>query len=459
MIRHFDNLHRLVRACILAIIFLLGKPGASPGAVFSPETFTLGNGMQVVLIPNHRVPVITHMVWYKVGSADEDPGESGIAHFLEHLMFKGTALFPDGEFSRILARHGGQENAFTSYDYTGYYQTIASDRLAMVMEMEADRMTNLRLTDEDINTERLVVLEERRSRTDNNPAALLGEQINASLYLNHPYRRPVIGWEHEIRALNRDAIIRFYKRWYAPNNAILIVAGDITMSRLRPLAEKYYGVIPAADTPARARPVEPPHRAERTVTYFDERVRQPSWQRIYLAPSYAAGAKAHAYSLEVLADILGGGTTSRLYRSLVIEQRLAVSAGAYYDPGNLGPSKFGLYASPRPGTEFPAIEDAIAREIGTLLAQGITADELQRSVQSMEAAAIYARDDLSTGARVLGAALTSGQTVEDVEAWPDRIAQVTQKSVLDAAAHVLRISNSVSARLLAHDLAHDLAHE
>ena len=436
---------------MLSAGLLVGSFRLSHAVVFSPETFTLDNGMQVVVIPNHRVPVITHMVWYKVGSADEGPGESGIAHFLEHLMFKGTPSYPDGEFSRILARNGGQENAFTSYDYTGYFQTVARDRLAMVMELEADRMTNLRLTDDDIETERLVVLEERRSRTDNNPSALLREQVNASLFLNHPYRRPIIGWEHEIKALNQDAIIAFYKRWYAPNNAILIVSGDITVAELQPLAKKFYGAIPMADTPPRARPIEPPHRAERLVTYFDSRVRQPSWQRVYLAPSYVSGATEHTYSLEVLADILGGGATSRLYRSLVIEQKLAVSAGAFYDPGNLGPSKFGVYASPKPGVGLAAIDEAIAQEIETLLGSGITDDELQRSIQSMEASAIYARDSLSTGARVLGAALTSGQTIEDVESWPTRIANVTKDRVLESAKHVFQINNSVTAKLLPHE--------
>ena len=227
---------------IFGLVFLSTSHSSLAG-VFNPETFTLKNGMQVVLVKNHRVPVVTHMVWYKVGSADEGPGETGIAHFLEHLMFKGTKTRKPGEFSAIVARNGGQENAFTSTDYTAYYQTIAKERLELVMEMEADRMTNLVITDQEVEPERLVVLEERRSRIDNRPGSILSEHINSALYLNHPYRNPVIGWEHDIKGLTINRILAFYKKWYAPNNAILVVAGDVTLNVLKPLAEKYYGNI------------------------------------------------------------------------------------------------------------------------------------------------------------------------------------------------------------------------
>ena len=425
---------------------LLTRPVSA--AVFDPDTFTLENGMQVVVVENHRVPVVTHMVWYRVGAADEGPGETGVAHFLEHLMFKGTPRFPDGEFSTIVARNGGQENAFTSYDYTGYFQTVARDRLELVMEMEADRMTNLVLSDEDIDTERLVVLEERRSRTDNNPAALLNEQVSAALYLNHPYRRPIIGWEHEIRGLNRESILGFYERWYAPNNAILVVAGDITADELRPLAEKYYGTIQRAETPQRVRPAEPPQRAARQVVYRDARVRQPSWRRSFLSPSYVTGETQHAYALEILSDILGGGTTSRLYRDLVVRQKIAVSAGAYYSPDNLGPGRFLIYASPVPGVTMADLEAAVEVVVGAILSTGVTDEEVARSINTMQASAVYARDSLSGGARTLGAALASGQTIEDVESWPERISAVTSNAVNAAAAHVFAETRSVTAHLL-----------
>jgi len=435
---------------LLSVIAVLSGAALHPinAAVFNPETFTLENGMQVVVVQNHRVPVVTHMVWYRVGAADEGPGESGVAHLLEHLMFKGTQSHPDGEFSAIVARNGGQENAFTSYDYTAYYQTVARGRLELVMAMEADRMTNLVLSNENIDTERLVVLEERRSRTDNNPSAILREQANAALFLNYPYRRPIIGWEHEILGLNRKEILGFYGRWYAPNNAILVVAGDITGDELRPLAEKYYGPIQRADTPERVRPTEPPQRAARVVTYRDTRVRQPSWSRSFLAPSYVDGETQHAYALEILADILGGGSTSRLYRKLIIDQKLAVSAGAYYSPDNLGPGRFVIYASPVPGVNMAELEVAIEDVVNELLANGLTDEEVLRSNNTMQSSAIYARDSLSGGARALGAALASGQTTNDVEEWPDRISAVSPDDVNAAAAYVFVETRSVTALLL-----------
>ncbi len=224
----------------------IAAPKAEAG-VFDPETFTLDNGLKVVVVTNRRAPIVTHMIWYRVGAADEAPGESGLAHFLEHLMFKGTKNTEPGEFTRIVAENGGVQNAFTSYDYTAYFQTVARDRLEIMMRYEADRMTNLQLTDEIVDPERQVVLEERRSRVGNNPSSQLWEQANATLFLNHPYRVPVIGWEHEIKQLSTEGALAFYRKWYAPNNAVLVVAGDVTAEDVRPLAEKYYGPIAPAD--------------------------------------------------------------------------------------------------------------------------------------------------------------------------------------------------------------------
>ena len=424
-----------------------GVSSATAG-VFDPTTFTLPNGMQVVVIENHRVPIVSHMVWYKVGAADEPEGKSGIAHFLEHLMFKSTATRPAGEFSRLVARHGGTENAFTSQDYTGYFQTVAADRLEMVMEMEAERMTKLRLTQADIDTERQVVLEERSMRTDNNPGSVLREQISAALYLNHPFRRPVIGWEHEIRALTFDEIVGFYRVHYAPNNAVLVIGGDVTAAQIRPLAEKYYGVIPRAQVPPRIRPQEPPHRAARQVVLRDARVGQPNWTRVYLAPSHASGATEHTYPLEVLAAILGRGATSRLNRALVVDQKIAISAGAYYDADGLGPSQLGFYATPQAQVTLDAVQAAMETEIATLLKDGVTEDEVRRAKWRMQADAVYARDSLSAATQSLGSALASGRTVEDVEAWPERIGRVTVDEVNRAARAVIDDVRSVTARLL-----------
>jgi zinc protease len=430
---------------------LLAALAVSPIAhavVFNPETFTLKNGMEVVVVNNPRVPVVTHMVWYRVGSADEGAGETGIAHFLEHLMFKGTKKREPGEFSEIVARNGGQENAFTSHDYTAYFQTIAVDKLETVMELEADRMTNLVITPKEVELERQVVLEERRSRTDNNPGAILGEHINASLFLNHPYRNPIIGWEHDIKALNIERILAFYKRFYRPNNAILVVAGDMEAEKLKPLAEKYYGFIPAGPPVKRSRAQEPLHKSARRVTHRDKRVRQPSWRRTYLAPGLLWGDKHHAYPLQLLSNIVGGGASSRLYRKLVVEDKIAVSAGAYYAGDGNGPGRFVFYASPSVDVSMDDLEKAVEAEIAKFIKNGVSERELKRAKVRMQAEAVYARDSLSGGARSLGSSLAVGIPVSEVEAWPDRIEAVTLVQVSDAARATFDERRSVTGLLL-----------
>lgn len=434
---------------------LIGLLLATPvqAAVFNPQSFTLKNGMQVVLIPNNRVPVVRHMVWYKVGSADEPAGKSGIAHYFEHLMFKGTPSVPAGEFSRIVARNGGRDNAFTSYDYTAYFQTVAKDRLPLVMEMEADRMTNLTLTKEVIEPERQVILEERRQRTDNSPGAQLREQLGTVQYMNHPYRIPVIGWAHEIEKLSLEDLRRFYKKWYAPNNAILVVEGDVTLDELRPLAEKYYGQIPRGSEMKRIRPSEPPAHADRRVVKRDVRVRQPSLQRTYLAPSYGKPSEDSeaSYALQVLENIVGGSATSRLYKSLVVEQKLAVSAGLSYSPNRLDLTELTFWASPKPGVSVDQLEEALLSEIQLLIDKGVAQDEVMRAKTSLVNEAVFARDNLGTGAQVLGSALAIGLSPEQVENWPDAINAVTRDDVNRALRQVLDGQKTVTGVLLAQE--------
>jgi zinc protease len=440
---------RLLRgagALLTAWLLVAAQPAAAQ--VFNPETFTLQNGLQVVVISNHRSPIVTHMVWYRTGAADEAWGKSGIAHFLEHLMFRGTRHVPPGEFSKIVARNGGSDNAFTSYDYTGYFQNVSRDRLELVMELESGRMAGLSLTDDVVNPERDVILEERRQVVENRPGSLLREQMNAALFLNHPYGRPIIGWEHEIRGLTRADATAWHEKYYVPNNAILIVAGDITAADLKPLAERFYGPIAARDVPPRSRPQEPPPRAPRRVELKDARVAQPSVTRSYLAPSYTAGETEHAYALQVLAELLGGAATSRLNRALVLDQTLATGAGAWYDPTALDLSSFGVSASARSGVEIRDVEAALDAQIEKLLKDGASEDEVERAKSRMRAAAVYARDSLSTGARVIGAALTTGQTIADVEAWPQRIGAVTAAQVNAAARAILLPERSVTGLLL-----------
>jgi zinc protease len=353
-----------------------------------------------------------------------------------------------GDFSRQVAREGGQENAFTSLDYTGYFQNVAADRLELVMRLEADRMANLVLTDEVVLPERDVILEERRSRVENSPASLLREHAMAALFLNHPYRIPIIGWMHEMERLTAKDAVEFYDRYYAPNNAVLIVTGDATVARVRELAEKYYGPIPPKAIPARVRPSEPPHRAPRRVQLASSEVANPSLTRYYLAPGYGGAGREHAYALQVLSEILGSGPTSRLYRALVEGQSLASSAGSFYDPASLGPGTFGLYASPRQGQTVADAEAALDRQIGILLADGVGEAEVERAKNRMVTSAIFARDSLRGPAQTLGAALAAGRTIADVEEWPDRIGRVTREQVEAAARAVFKIENSVTSLLL-----------
>lgn len=434
---------------LLFLFVLAAAPFGARAGVFNPETFTLDNGMQVVVLPNHRAPVVLQMVWYKAGSTSEPEGKSGIAHLLEHLMFKGTAKHPNGEFSRKLAQHGGQENAFTSLDYTGYHQTVASDRLEMVMELEADRMTNLVLDPADVATERDVVLEERNQRIENNPGARLRVEANKKLYpKGHPYGRPIIGWRAELAALTREDALAFYRANYAPDNAVLVVAGDVDADTVKRLAETYYGVIPTRNVKPRQNLVTAAQVEGGETVLADARVRQSSWSQTIIQPSLTNGEPQRVVALEVLNELLGSGATSRLYKKLVIEQALAVSAGTHYNDGAEGEGSFTVFASPRPGVELDVLAAAVRAEAQRLLDDGLNAGELDRVKTRMLSGAVFARDEMKTGAYTIGAALAAGHSIEDVEAWPDRLAAVTEQDVRDALAAVLSEPRSITTKLL-----------
>lgn len=442
------TLRSVLSGCVAVFACFLMISVSASAAVFSPKTFTLDNGLQVVVIENRRAPIVMQMLWYRVGAADEEAGESGLAHFLEHLLFKGTKTVEPGEFSRTIARIGGRDNAFTSYDYTAYFQRVAAHELETIIRLEADRMHNLVLSDELVLPERDVVLEERRSRTDNSPAAQLREQVRRALYLNHPYGRPVIGWMSEIKNLTTENALAFYRKHYAPNNAMLIIAGDVTVDRVRALAQKYYGPIPKRAVPRRVRPNEPPHRAARRVVLTHQRVNLPSWSRTYLVPSYAAGEKTVTYPLEVLAQVLGGGSTSRLYRKLVVERGIASNAGTWYSGDGLDYGEFGIYASPKAGGDIDALEKAVLEELDAALKEGFAAADIDRAKRLMSAQAIYARDGLRAGPNAIGQAFTQGQTIADVEQWPERISAVTAEQVMAAAKSAIRVESSVTSILL-----------
>jgi len=435
------------------LIALVGALASSSLAAeqAAPEIadFTLANGLELVVIPDHRAPVVTHMIWYKVGAADETAGKSGLAHFLEHLMFKGTAKNPAGKFSQVVARIGGQENAFTSQDYTGYFQRVPSEQLKTVMEFEADRMTGLQLTDDVVLPERNVILEEQNQRVGNNPRARLGEQIDAALFLNHPYGKPVIGWRHEMEELSRDDAIGFYRRFYAPNNAVVVIAGDVDPAQARALAEEIYGKVPRHGTIGpRIRAQEPPPVAVRSLTLADARVEMPALQREYLVPSFTTGKRGESEALEVLAHILGSGANSRLYRALVVDKQIAVAADAWYDASALDMSKFAIHGSPRPGVTLPQLEAEADAVVAQVIAKGVTEDELERTKTRLIADAVYAQDNQASMARWYGTALTTGASVNDVRHWPDRIRAVTADQVRDAARQWLDKRRSVTGYLI-----------
>jgi zinc protease len=420
---------------VLAVFALLAASATIADAAGGREVahFTLANGLELVVIPDHRAAVVTHMIWYKVGAADETPGKSGLAHFLEHLMFKGTARNPNERFSQEVSAIGGQ-NAFTSSDYTGFFQRVPRDHLKEMMAFEADRITGLVLTDRGVRSELNVVLEEQNMRVANNPSARLAEQMDAALYLNHPYGRPAIGWRPEIETLTRDDALAFYRRFYAPNNAIVVVAGDVTPEEVKADAEATYGIVPPnAEIAPRRRPQEPPQEAPRTVTFADARVEQPSIGRYYLAPSRVTAKPGESQALDVLAHVLGSGANSRLYRALVAEQGVALNAGAYYSDTALDYGKFGVYGTPKPGKTLYDVETAIDAVLADVSENGITADELELAKSRLIADAVYAQDNQTTLARWYGAALATGQTVDMVRAWPEEIRAVTADAVHDAA--------------------------
>jgi zinc protease len=437
----------MMRARLLALTLTLAP---LPALAQEITDFTLPNGLEVVVIEDHRAPAVTQMVWYRVGSADEPPGKSGIAHYLEHLMFKGTGTLASGEFSATVEAQGGNDNAFTSWDYTAYFQRVAADRLPLVMRMEADRMRNLAFTEADALTEREVILEERGQRTDSDPGALLGEQMRAALYLNHPYGTPIIGWRHEMEGLTREDALAFYQRFYAPNNAILVVAGDVTPAEVRALAEEHYGPLaPSEGLAPRARPQEPPPLSPRLVTLRDARVGEPYVLRNYLAPERDPGDQRRAAALTLLAELLGGNaTTSVLARALQFDSQTAVYTAAFYDGTSVDDASFGFVIVPQPGVTLAQAEAALDETLARFLTEGPDAEEFARIKAQIRAAEIYARDNVDGLARRTGMALAVGLTLDDIRAWPEVLESVTKDEVMAAAREVLLPERAVTGHLM-----------
>lgn len=408
-------------------------------------TFQLENGMDVVVIEDHRAPAVVHMLWYRAGSADEQPGVSGVAHFLEHLLFKGTETLAPGEFSEIVKANGGTDNAFTSFDYTAYFQRVAADRLGLMMQMEADRMKNIQLDRDDILTERDVIIEERNQRVENDPGSLFREQRMAAQYLNHAYGRPIIGWRHEMVDLDLDDALAYYRQFYSPNNAVLVVAGDVLPDEVLALAQEHYAPIPRNEAlPERVRPSEPPQMAERRISFEDPRVAQPYVMRTYLAPERDSGDQRTAAALTLLAEVLGGSQTSVLPQKLQFEEGRSVYAGAFYSGLSLDDTTFGIVNVPADGVTLEEAEADMDRIVAEFLETGVDPVQLDRIKFQLRAAQVYALDSSNSLARLYGAALTSGLTVEDVHAWPKIVQSITPEDIIAAAKDVFDRKNAVT---------------
>lgn len=419
------------------IAFLLGCVPAA-AQVFHPETATLDNGLRIVVVPNHRAPVVTHMVWLRAGAIDETWGKSGIAHFLEHLMFKGTPRYPEGEYSRLIASMGGEENAFTSQDYTAYYATLGKEYLPKIMELEADRFAHWQVNDEQVARERDVILKERQQVTENNPVAAFFEEVNAILYPNYPYQRPVIGWRAEMKDLQRKDAEAFVNTYYVASNAVLVISGDTTLKEVLPLAKKYYGVLPKKPVPERKLGVPVQLNSARRIEKESALVRETVWSRHRVLNPARPETIAESDAVQVLQRILGDGRVGRLYRRLVVEDKLATSASITYDPVSYGPVRFSVVVVPAPTVDLAKIERAVDDEIARILKNGVTEKEVENATRGMEIAAVYARDSVYGPASVMGEALVSGLDVETVEAWPSRMRAIRKQAVDNAAQNVFK---------------------
>lgn len=394
---------------------------------------TLANGMKVLVKEDHRSPVAVSMVWYRAGSMDEVSGTTGVAHVLEHMMFKGTGKVPVGEFSRIIARAGGRDNAFTSRDYTGYYQQLHKSKLPLALELEADRMVNLSFSEDEFAKELRVVMEERRSRTDDNAHSQLHEQLMASVYLMHPYRSPIIGWMNDLQNMRLADARGWYQQWYAPNNATLVVAGDVSAEEVFKLAEQFFGSIPAKPLPERKKQIEVPQVGIKRIT-----VKAPA-EFPYLVMAYRApvlrdvGTDWEPYALFVLSGILDGNDASRLNRELVKNTRVANSAGSSYDFINRGPALFMLDAVPAEGKTVTDVEAALREQIRVLVEQGVSNDELQRVKAQVTASQVYARDSVYYQAMRIGILHTVGLPYDSADLQVAKLRAVTADQVREVA--------------------------
>ncbi|TAN71943.1 MAG: insulinase family protein [Gallionella sp.] len=428
-----------MRTYLFCIALFLG--GVQPAAQAEVFERTLANGLKVIVKEDHRAPVIVQQIWYKAGSMDERTGVTGIAHVLEHLMFKGTNTVPAGEFSKRIAAAGGRENAFTSYDYTAYFQQLHKSKLALAMQLESDRMRNLNLTAADFAKEIKVVMEERRLRTDDSAHALLQEKMTAAIYQEHPYQHPVIGWMSDLESLAVGDAKAWYDRWYAPNNATLVIAGDVKANEVFALAQRYYGVIPKRAMQTRRNFTEPAQVGIKRMV-----VKAPA-ELPHLVMSYHAPVVRNPeqdwkpYALEILAGVLDGNESARLNKHLVREQQIASGAGAGYESTSRGPSLFTLEATPSEGKSVADVEAALRQEIALLVKDGVSDEELKRVKTQVMAGEVYKRDSLFYQAMQIGQMESIGLGHRAIPAMLEKLQAVTAEQVQQVAKEFLQDDN------------------
>lgn len=404
--------------------------------IYNAKSITLPNAMQVVVVENHRTPAVTHMVWYKIGGADEVTGESGLAHYLEHLMFKGTDLVAQGEFSKKVKSWGGSDNAFTSWDFTAYFQTVPKDKLEAVMIMESDRMRNLKITDKEALIERDVVIQERKQRTDSNPSAQLGEAMRAALYVNHPYARPIIGWDQELQKLTPEAAREFYGQYYAPKNAILLVSGDVDAKDVFELAARTYGQVKNDGAVTRPEwPEVPKMYGEVVLTHSHASVKQPLWRKLYRVPGM--GREYDKSLAFALVDEIIGGTTGRLYQTLAVEKQLVSAASFSYGGIAVDDSTISIGATPLEGVTFEQINEAVNGVLSDVAKNGVTEEEVANAISRIQDESVYERDSLTGPAMMIGYQLASGLTLEQVEHWASDLEKVKPEDIQQMVAEYL----------------------
>lgn len=451
MLRHFFIPVLLVLVTIAAAIYWLLHDGHAPRDVRKAvpvERFTLRNGLQVVVMPSDRLPAVTHILFVRAGGGDDPYGKSGLAHFLEHLMFSGTKQYPDGAYDRAISKVGGEQNAYTNRDYTAYYATVPVNFLKQVMAMEADRLAHIEINDFHAARELKVITEERHMRVDNKAADLMAEQIDAMTFLNHPYGRPLIGWAEDMQSFTAADARSFFKTYYRASNMVLVIAGDVKLGEVKRMVQHYYGHLPAGSAPARQWPQEPPMRMNRRGEMRDSKAHQPRLLRQYVAPSVNAGETRQAMPLALFAHYLGGGTTSRLYQKLVVQQKVASVISASYDPLDVGPSLLRIWAVPVPGVPLPKLEAALDAAIEESLGELPADEEVLRAKTQLKAEVIYAQDGLAQLAHLIGQLVMIGKDEQYFYQWTDAVDAVTASAMLESAQQVLDPARKVTGYLL-----------